>query len=111
MNIQQVTEVLRALSALDVTENRNITSTTLQVGKCYLIRTVTMMYTGRLVQITETDFLLEDAAWIADSGRYANALETGELSEVEPYPDKVSISRVAYVDAALWHHPLPRETK
>ena len=85
--------------------------TSLRIGKCYLIRTVTMMYTGRLTNITDTDLLLADAAWIADSGRYADALENGTLSEVEPYPNEVIVSRAAIVDAAVWTHELPREQK
>ncbi len=83
----------------------------LKLGRAYLIRTVTMMYTGKLIAVTESDLLLEDAAWIADSGRYADALERGTLNEVEPYPDRVVVSRAAMVDAALWDHPLPREQK
>lgn len=83
----------------------------LKIGKSYLIRTVTMMYTGRLIDITHSDFLLEDAAWIADSGRYSEALKSGSLSEVEPYPDQVAVSRAAIVDSAEWIHDLPRDQK
>ena len=87
------------------------TSHSFTVGECYLIRTVTMMYTGRLVSVTESDVVLEDAAWIADSGRYSDALKHGTLDEVEPYPDAVCVSRAALVDVAIWSHPLPREQK
>jgi len=81
------------------------------IGEAYLIRTVTMIYTGRLVALTPTDFVLEDAAWIADTGRFATALATGSLSEVEPYPGCVIVSRASYVDASVWKHPLPRQQK
>ena len=86
-------------------------TTALEIGKCYLIRTVTMAYTGRLIGITDEDFVLEDAAWIADTGRYADALATGKVNEVEPYPDRVFVARASRVDAAEWNHPLPREQK
>src|SRR3990167_4090803 len=46
-----------------------------KIGKCYLIRTVTMIDTGRLVEVTEQELVLEDAAWIADTGRFADALQ------------------------------------
>ena len=82
-----------------------------ELGKCYLIRTVTMYYTGRLSRITETDLVLEDAAWIADTGRFATALKTGSLNEVEPFGDPVILPRGAIVDATIWAHPLPREQK
>ena len=90
------------------TDQVPVASHSAQIGKCYLIRTVTMMYTGRLTKVTESDFVLEDAAWIADSGRYADALSKGTLQEVEPYPNEVIVSRAALVDMAVWSHPLPR---
>jgi len=83
----------------------------LKIGDDYLIRTVTMMYTGTVLIITDAEILLGRAAWIADSGRYADALAKGTLNEVEPYPNAVIISRAAIVDAAKWDHPLPREQK
>ena len=82
-----------------------------QVGQCYLIRTVTMMYTGRVTAITDLDIVLEDSAWIADSGRYHDALAKGTLSEVEPYPDGNGVMIASIVDFAPWDHPLPREQK
>ena len=82
-----------------------------KIGTCYLIRTVTMHYTGRVVEVTDTDVVLEDAAWIADTGRFADSLAKGTLSEVEPYPDRVAVCRGAMVDFAVWSHPLPRAQK
>jgi hypothetical protein len=84
-------------------------NTSIEVGQQYLIRTVTMFMTGRIKQITETDLLLEDAAWVADTGRWYNALKDGVLSEVEPYPDGCIVSRAAIVDVSPWNHPLPSE--
>ena len=86
-------------------------TTAYEIGKAYLIRTVTMADLGRLVAITDTDFVLEDASWIADTGRFSEALRSGTLSEVEPFPDRVIISRAAIVDGAEWPHPLPRTAK
>ena len=82
-----------------------------ELGKCYFIRTVTMYYTGRIVRITDSDLLLEDAAWIADTGRFATALRTGALNEVEPFIAPVIIPRGCIVDATAWPHDLPREQK
>lgn len=82
-----------------------------EIGKSYLIRTVTMHYTGRVVGVTDSDVTLEDAAWIADTGRFANSLADGTLSEVEPYPGAVHICRGAIVDFSQWRHPLPRSQK
>lgn len=73
-----------------------------EIGKRYMIRTVTMFIHGLLVDLTSTDFVLVNAAWIADTGRWADFL-AGKIkpNEVEPFPwDKVVlVSRGAYVDA------------
>jgi len=71
-----------------------------EIGKNYLIRTVTMIQTGRLVAVAPQELVLEDAAWIAATGRFANVLKTGKFNEVEPFPDgKVIIGRGAVIDA------------
>jgi hypothetical protein len=81
------------------------------VGDAVFIRTVTYHYTGKIVAITPGEIVLAEAAWIADSGRFHVALATGTLSEVEPYPAGVVLSRGAIVDVSPWAHPLPRAAK
>lgn len=79
-------------------------------GKVF-IRTVTHYYTGRVVSVADGFVTLADAAWIADTGRFATALETGTLSEVEPYPGEVAVAIGAIVDVAPWEHELPRKQR
>ena len=75
-----------------------------QIGKIYLIRTVTMIDTGRLVEVTPHEIVLEDAAWIADTGRFGAALKSLNFSEVEPFPDgQVAIGRGAIIDVVQIH--------
>jgi hypothetical protein len=83
-----------------------------EIGKNYLIRTVTMTNTGRLVAVTSQELLLADAAWIADTGRFANAVAKAEFLEVEPFPDGVQVilGRSAVIDA-VQIKSLPREQK
>lgn len=83
----------------------------LQVGKSVFVRTVTQYYTGKLLSVTDTDIVLGEAAWIANTGRFSNCLKTGTLDEVEPYPDEVIINRDGIIDICVWNHPLPREVK
>ncbi len=82
-------------------------------GVNVFIRTVTHYYTGHVDSITDSDVVLSDAAWIASTGRFSDALKSGEFSEVEPYPDGVVcvVSRGAILDVSTWDHPLPRELK
>ena len=83
-----------------------------QVGKNYFIRTVTHHYTGRLTAVYEHELVLEDAAWIADDGRFAPAVANGSFVEVEPFPDgEVVIGRGAVLDAVVISFLLPRSQK
>ena len=82
------------------------------VGKNYLVRTVTMILTGRLVEVGPQELVLEDAAWIADTERWWDSLSTGKLREVEPYPEgRVIVGRGGIIDACVWAHALPRTQK
>lgn len=77
------------------------------LGKTYFIRTVTMHLIGTLEWVGDKELVLSDASWIADSGRWHDALRTGELSEVEPFIDRVIVGRGAIVDCTQWRHSLP----
>ena len=70
-----------------------------QVGKNYLVRTVTMTNSGRLTAVYPMELVFEDAAWIADTGRFHDNLRSCEFSEVEPFIDPVIIGRGAVIDA------------
>jgi hypothetical protein len=74
-------------------------------GQLYFIRTVTMYLVGELVDIDEHEILLNDAAWVADTGRFNEMLRTGKCHEVEPCPDGLAVvGRGALVDAYPWAH-------
>ena len=72
------------------------------VGGNYFIRTVTHHYTGKLVAVYPNELVLVDAAWIADDGRFSQAVKTGSFAEVEPWPDgiEVIIGRGSILDAS-----------
>lgn len=80
------------------------------VGQKLFIRTVTYHMTGKVTKRMGAFIQLEDAAWIADSGRFSTALKTGTLDEVEPVGTAwVNLSSV--VDFFPWKHALPKEVK
>ena len=83
----------------------------IRVGQAVFVRTVTYHYTGRIIEISDGEIVLDQAAWIADSGRWANALATGQLNEIEPYPGVISIARGAVVDVSPWNHELPQAVR
>lgn len=81
------------------------------LGRQYLIRTVTMYYVGRLASVTDSDVVLVDAAWVASTGRFHDALKTGTLSEVEPFVGPVIVCRGGMIDATEWSGRLPADQK
>lgn len=83
------------------------------IGANYLIRTVTMIQIGRLVWVGDRELVLEDAAWIPDTGRFHVTLAEGKgnLKEVEPCNGPVIIGRGSIIDAFPWKGTLPQEVK
>ncbi len=82
-----------------------------EIGEKYFIRTVTYFATGKVKRITGNFLELEDAAWIADTGRFNEAIAKGVLSEVESVDVPMYINVNSITDAFLWKHKLPRESK
>ena len=99
MNIEELTiKQARELAALFSTQPS--TTHPFEIGKTYLIRTVTMIDTGIIKAVYPTEIVLTDAAWIADTGRFSDAIAKAEFNEVEPFPDgEIIIGRGAIIDA------------
>ena len=112
MNIEDLTiGEARKLADLFHSKSGIVDDAHWKVGKCYLIRTVTMIQTGRLVKVTEKELVLEDAAWIADTGRFSEVLVSLNFAECEPFPEgHVIIGRGALIDAVQIAKPI-REVK
>lgn len=83
----------------------------IRVGNPVLIRTVTQYHVGRIELITKDEIVLSDASWIADTGRFSTALQTGTVNESEPFSGPVSVSRGSIVDVVSWSHPIPISLK
>ena len=71
-------------------------------------------YTGRVVDVRPSVIVLTDAAWVAQTGRFARFMagEPDSNLEVEPFPDglETQVPR-AYSEVTTWPHPLFRVTK
>jgi hypothetical protein len=81
--------------------------------KNYLVRTVTMIYTGHLVEETEKELVFTNCSWIPETERWADTVEKGIFKEVEPYPEKskVIINKGAVLDIVSVDWKLPTKQK
>ena len=93
---------------LDEGEDFNLVELTDLIGKSYFFRTVTYHCTGRVVSLIGKIAKLETAAWIADSGRFSNAIKNGTLNEVEPVGD-MYLNLETVVDFFPWKYKLPTD--
>ena len=82
-----------------------------KIGETYFIRTVTMSLVGKLVHVFDNELLLAEASWIADTGRFHQALKDGAFDEIEPFVNDVIVNRQAIIDATIWDHILPTTQK
>lgn len=79
-----------------------------EIGKNYLVRTVTFTYTGKLINQDKYFLVFQSASWIPDTGRFHDALKQGSsIEEVEPYINELILSKGSIVDATIWQHDLP----
>ena len=91
-------------------ENNTVESITEMKGNKFFFRTVTYHLVGRVVGNFDNFLILEDASWVADSGRFMQAIKEGKLSEVEPV-GIAYINITTVVDFFPWVHALPTEQK
>ena len=76
------------------------------VGQKLFIRTVTFHLVGKVEKVVGKFAQLSTASWVADSGRFMQAIKDGALKEVEP----VGIAWVnldSVTDMFPWPHHLP----
>ena len=116
MNINELTiGQVKEITNLFVDKTESKKSHPYQIGKNYFIRTVTIIYVGKLEAVYDDVLVLSQASWVADTGRFYNALKSGleseSSSEIEPYVNNVLIFRGAIVDATVYDFPLPTTQK
>ena len=107
LTLNQIKELNNAVGG----KSANAEASPWKVGENYLIRTVTMIQVGKLEAVYAHELVLSKASWIADTGRFHDALKKGALNEVEPFVSDVVVGRGAIVDATLWAHKLPTDQK
>ena len=113
MNIDNLTYgELKAVAAMFGGQASAPASSAYKVGEKRMFRTVTHIITGEIAEIHADGVIVEQAAWIADTGRYTQAVATGSFNEVEPYPDgaRVVVNTAAMIDSCTIN-ALPRVQK
>jgi hypothetical protein len=105
-------ELIKELLAKSETSRgqTNMKEDPFEIGKAYLIRTVTYHQVGVLKEIIGEFLIFKDASWVADSGRFSDCLSKGSFNEVE-YVGPMMINKTAIVDAFQWENEIPKETK
>lgn len=101
MEIKDVVELMGVLK-----QPKSKPKTPFIVGKKYFIRTVTLYYTGELMEIYGNWLILKNASWIADTGRFHDFLKEGVCNEYESFLEPVYIPVGSIVDVSEWKHPL-----
>lgn len=84
------------------------------IGQKWFFRTVTYHIVGKVTaQLFAPGVILlvlENASWVADSGRFMQAIKNGTLNEVEPVGDwYINLNTVT--DFSIWNHELPKDQK
>lgn len=77
-----------------------------KAGDKVFIRTVTLYYTGLIKEIVGDWIVLEQASWIADTGRFFDFLKDGTCNEYESFQKPVSIPTGSVIDITEWSHKL-----
>ena len=114
MNIDNLTldqiKVIKNLLGGEVVTNK---SHPFKIGQNYLFRTVTFILAGRVTAVYDQEIMLDQAAWIADTGRFHDALKNGietlQSAEIKPFINETGIGRGAIVDFTIYTHKLPQE--
>lgn len=92
--------------------------TPLEVGKCYLIQTVTMYYVGRVAEIRGAFAVLEQASWVHWTGRLTSlcrsrdfkaGFKAGERKPRTEYLGDVAVNHAAMVAIIPGEWNLPTE--
>jgi hypothetical protein len=80
------------------------------IGKSFFFRTVTYHLTGKVKKVFGSFLVLEQAAWIPDSGRFMQTILEGNINECEPIGVAI-INLSTVTDFFPWKHSLPKEQK
>lgn len=100
MNIESLTiKEAREIAAMFGSKSNDNPFT---IGDNWFFRTVTHHLVGEIKAVGDKEIVLKGGTvmWIADDGRFSDAIKTGDFNETEPYgTEDVVIGRGSIIDA------------
>ena len=78
----------------------------LEPGQCYFVRTITDYWIGRLVEVGPLHVTLENAAWIASTGRLSDFVKNGKADNMEVEPVGTIMCSLSGSAVLPWPHKL-----
>jgi len=111
MKLDKIIELIKLLDIEENTQTQKIVP--FKIGQKYFIRTVTYHLIGEVECILGQFLIFKKGtvSWVADSGRFMQAINDGLLKEVEPVKVIAGVNIDSIVDYYEWAHALPREQK
>lgn len=115
--MKKLDQIKKLLTELENSEEKNVSLELSQpelpfkIGQGYLIRTVTLYYTARVSDMIGKFLVLDECAWIADTGRFMEAVQKGTFGEVEPMGNSIILNSDSIIDATPINFKLPKEQK
>jgi len=82
-----------------------------KVGEKYFIRTATYFQLGKLKEVVGDWLVLEQASWVADTGRFHEFLKEGKCNEYESFTEDVYVPIGSVIDITKWSHDLFKGNK
>ena len=101
---EKIKDQLQEEESLDITCPDDL------IGDKFFFRTVTYHLIGKVESRFGSFLKLSGASWVADSGRFMQAIKEGKLNEVEPVGEWV-VNLSSVTDFGPWNHALPKEQK
>ena len=115
LTLKQIREIQALTQPLSISPSTSRLTNLLDdlVGKNVIVRTVTMIYTGRLEKAEYDHLVLVDCSWIPETERFMQFVANGAVKECEPYPEglPVFINKGALLDLCELKKGLPRSQK
>jgi len=104
-------ETIKLIAGLLKLNDSDSESIPVKIGQSYLFRTVTYADIGTVTAVNGSFVTLYPAVWIPNTGRFMDALDSGEVEEAEPMPLGTIVNANACVDTTPWPHSVPGAQK